>query len=396
MIENPAQRPTSSKCSLIDLSLIFLRLGATAFGGPAAHVAMMRTEFVDRRELISEGVFLDFVGTSNLLPGPSSTEVGIFIGYHLAGWPGLILSGACFILPAMLIVMTLAWGYVEFGQLPEFGDILYGMKAVVMAIVVHAIWGLGKSAIKSLETGIVAAGLLTLAVLHISPLCLIFLSGSLLVLIQWFKERQVRFDVGESSAITTICLIYLIPFIVSLPKHFESHRLTPSTLFLVFAKIGMSVFGSGYVLLAYLKVDLVSHLHWLTNGQLLDAVSVGQFTPGPVFTAATFIGYLLDGTLGAIIATFAIFLPAFAFVAGAYRAVWRIRSSKLTSSFLNGVNIAAVALMTIAGFQLAANALVDWFTIAIGLSSTVVLFRFRINSAWVILAGAVAGLLYRH
>jgi chromate transporter len=379
-----------------ELALIFLRLGTVAFGGPAAHIAMMRVEFVERRAWLTEAEFLDLVGASSLIPGPGSTEVAIFIGLRRAGWAGLLLAGLCFILPAALIVTAFAWAYVRFGHLPQAAGVLYGIKPVIIAIVAQALWTLGRTALKTRLLAGVSAGALALCVLGIPPLALLLGAGALLGMRGWLRDEPQR-SAGPLLALAGVAALLLglpLLFTALQPPATGPVRLTP--LFLVFAQVGASVFGSGYVLLAFLRAALVIRLHWLTTAQLLDAVAVGQFTPGPVFTTATFIGYVLAGPWGALAATLGIFLPAFIFVALSGPLVPRLRRSVTAGAFLDGVNAAALALMAFVTWQLARAALVDGLTVGLAVTAAFLLFRWRVNSAWLVLGGAALGLVLHH
>ncbi|MEO7716699.1 MAG: chromate efflux transporter [Capsulimonas sp.] len=384
----------TDRASLLELAITFLRLGATAFGGPAAHLAMMRSEFVDRRRWLTEGEFLDLIGASNLIPGPSSTEVAIFIGLRRAGWIGLILAGVFFILPAALIVTAIAWAYVRFGHLPQMGGVLYGVKPVIIAVVVQALWALGRTALKTRLISLAGVISLVLCFLGAPPLALLLGSGALLGVRGWLREPAPR-PIKPLLALTALAvLLTALPLALTLIEPHGAQPIGLSPIFLVFAKVGSLVLGSGYVLLAFLRTDLILRLHWLTSAQLLDAVAVGQLTPGPVFTTATFIGYILAGPMGALVATLGIFLPAFLFVAIAGPLVPRIRRSPVAGSFLDGVNAAALALMAFVAWQLARAAFVDGLSVGISIAAAILLFRWRVNSAWLVLAGAVIGLLF--
>jgi chromate transporter len=372
--------PAKKQVSLRDLALFFLRLGTTAFGGPAAHIAMMEDELVRRRQWLSRERFLDLLGASNLIPGPSSSELAIHIGYLLAGWAGLLVAGTCFILPAAIMVAALAWAYVHFGKLPEVSAILYGVKPVVIAVILQALWGLGRTAVKTTFLGVVGVLSVLLAFLSLHPLLVLLLAGSAVCLT---SLRTSRFSVAA------------IPFAAA-PTGALAGAVTSfslGSLFLVFLKVGAVVFGSGYVLLAFLRADLVAHRGWLTDSQLVDAVAVGQVTPGPVFTTATFIGYLLGGIRGAVVATGGIFLPAFLLVAASGPLVPRIRKSKIAGAFLDGVNVGSLALMAEVTWQLGRTSLIDVATIVLAVASVVALMRLRLNSAWLVLIGAVIGLM---
>jgi len=377
--DDQRNRPTS----LSSLALLFLRLGTTAFGGPAAHIAMMEDEVVRRRKWMTRDEFLDLLGAANLIPGPNSTELAIHIGHRQAGWPGLVVAGTSFILPAMLIVMAFAWAYVRYGSLPQVAGILYGVKPVIIAIVLHALWALGRTAIKSKFLAVVGVVAVILTVLRIHELLVLFGAG-LAAIVARTVVRQIKSGLKSLMAAPALAMLFQ-----TAGGGAASFGLLP--LFLFFLKVGAILYGSGYVLLAFIRADLVERWHWLTEAQLLDAIAVGQVTPGPVFTTATFIGYVLGGTRGALVATLGIFLPAFFFVAVSGPLVPRIRRSALAGAFLDGVNVAALALMFVVTYQLGRAALVDFATVGLALISTVILFRIRINSAWLILAGAIVG-----
>lgn len=373
--------PANDRVSVFEVALFFLKLGTIAFGGPAAHIALMENELVRRRRWVARETFLDLLGASNLIPGPSSSELAIHIGYLLAGWPGLLVAGCCFILPAALMVTALAWLYARFGKLPAIGGALYGIKPVVIAVILQALWGLGRAAVKSKLLGLLGALCIVLILVGVHPLLVLLSGGILVALTASASRRPVKAlpSLGMASA--------------NLAMTATSFSVT--SLFLVFLKIGAIVFGSGYVLLAFLRADLVVHNGWLTDGQLLDAVAVGQITPGPVFTTATFIGFLLAGTRGAVMATVGIFLPAFLLVAASGPLVRRIRKSAVAGAFLDGVNAASLALMTVVTWQLGRSSLVDAATIGLALLSAICLFKFRLNSAWLVLLGATVGLIFR-
>jgi chromate transporter len=363
--------------SISQLAVFFLRLGTTAFGGPAAHIAIMEDELVRRRRWLSREKFLDLLGASNLIPGPSSSELAIHIGYLQAGWRGLLVAGCCFILPAALMVSVLAWLYVHYGRLPAVSAILYGVKPVVIAVIWQALWGLGRTAVKTPFLGLVGIFSVVLAFLGLHPLLVLLLAGCTAGLVTLAK--------------TDICIAAFRLRALPLFGLAGATTVSLGSLFLVFLKMGMIVFGSGYVLLAFLHSDLVARLGWLTDSQLVDAVAVGQITPGPVFTTATFIGYLLGGIRGAVVATVAVFLPAFLLVAASGPLIPRIRKSKTAGTFLDGVNVGSLALMVQVSWQLGRASLVDAVTIVLALASIFFLLRLRLNSVWLILAGAVAG-----
>jgi chromate transporter len=385
---------------LRELSLLFLKLGSISFGGPAAHVAMMEDEVVRRRQWLTREQFLDYVGATNLIPGPNSTELAIHIGHLRAGWRGLVVAGICFILPAVLIVGTLAWVYVRFHTLPQSAALLYGVKPVVIGVVLQALYGLGKSALKSRALVVLAVSCVTAAVAGVNELLILLVAGGLMAAactVEGLRSRNTETD-GSSSA----RLFFPMPPFAALRASFSAPvaMAAPAAasfglwaLFGVFLKIGAVLFGSGYVLLAFLRSDLVERLGWLTERQLLDAIAIGQVTPGPVFTTATFVGYVLGGSPGALVATVGIFLPAFAFVALSGSVVPRIRRSRIAGGALDGVNAASLALMAVVTWQLGRSAVVDVFTTALSVASVILLIRYRVNSATLVLGGAVMGVV---
>ncbi|MBZ5554207.1 MAG: chromate efflux transporter [Acidobacteriia bacterium] len=381
---------------LRELAAFFLRLGTTAFGGPAAHVALMEDELVRRRAWLSRDKFLDLLGASNLIPGPSSSELAIHIGYQQAGWRGLLVAGSCFILPAAAMVAALAWAYVHFGRLPAMAALLYGVKPVVIAVILQALWGLGRTAMKTKLLVVIGLFSVALSLYGMHPLLLLLMAGSAMVLVHWLK-RMLK----EGS----LCSLAPLAAIQSLARTFSPiakgvagtvAKMVPfglGALFLVFLKMGAVVFGSGYVLLAFLRADFVTQRGWLTDHQLVDAIAIGQVTPGPVFTTATFIGYVLGGLRGAVVATVGIFLPAFLLVAVSGPLVPRLRQSQLAGAFLDGVNVASLALMAAVTWQLGRASLVDLDTVLLAVASLLALLRFRLNSAWLVLMGGFVGIL---
>jgi chromate transporter len=376
---------------LSELALLFLKLGTISFGGPAAHIAMMEDEVVRRRGWLTPEQFLDYVGATNLIPGPSSTELAIHIGHARAGWPGLLVSGFCFIIPATLIVGAIAWGYVRYGAVPAVSALLYGIKPVIIAIVAQALWSLGRTAIKTPLLAMVGLAAVVAVVSGVHELAVLAGVGVLTGVTRLGVSRapaarslvMVSTGAGASVAISAAAA--------------AAGTLTVGLwpLFLVFAKAGAVLFGSGYVLLAFLRADLVQRLGWLTEPQLFDAIAIGQMTPGPVFTTATFIGYVLAGPPGAAAATIGIFLPAFVFVAVSGPVVPRLRRSAVAGAVLDGVNVASLALMAVVSWQLGRAALVDPLTIGVALASLVAVVQLRINSAWLIAGGALVGWLAR-
>ena len=340
----------------------------------------MEDELVRRRKWLSRETFLDLLGASNLIPGPSSSELAIHIGYMRAGWVGLLVAGSCFILPAAIIVAALAWLYVQFGKLPAASAILYGLKPVVIAIVLQALWGLGRTAVKTKFLGLIGVCTVGLAFLGLHPLLLLLFAGAVACLTQVRGSRLSVSILPLSAAPLAAAATTATSFSLA-------------SLFLAFLKIGAIVFGSGYVLLAFLRADLVVHRGWLTDSQLIDAVAVGQLTPGPVFTTATFIGYLLGGLRGSVVATVGIFAPAFLLVAISGPLIPRIRKSRIAGAFLDGVNVGSLALMAYVSWLLGRASIVDFTTVGIAAISAVALTRWRLNSAWLVLGGAAIGLL---
>lgn len=381
--------PSGVKPAFIrEVALLFLKLGTIGFGGPAAHIALMRDEVVKRRKWVTEERFLDLMGATNLIPGPNSTEMAIHLGYIRARWPGLIVGGACFILPAMLIVLSLAWAYVQYGSTPEAGWLLYGIKPVIIAVVAQALWGLGRTAFKNAALAVTGVGVLALYLLGVNELALLFGGAVAYVLFEGIRRTWL----ARAATSAVLPLPMALPWLLSQGAGgLASFNLW--TLFLTFLKIGSVLYGSGYVLLAFLRNDFVERLGWLTNQQLLDAVAIGQLTPGPFFTTATFIGYVLGGVPGGLVATLGIFLPSFMFVALSGPIIPRLRNWPWTAALLDGVNVAALGLMAAVTWELGVGALVDWLTIGIALLAALLLVRFRVNSAWLVLGGAVVGLL---
>lgn len=367
--------------ALAEVATLFLKLGFTAFGGPAAHIAIMHDEVVSRREWLTDEQFLDLLGATNLIPGPNSTEMAIHIGYVRAGWPGLIAAGLGFILPAALIVLALAWLYVQFGTTPTAGWLLYGIKPVVIAIIAQALWALEGKALKNSALALIGAAVTGLYFLGVHEIVLLFAGG----LIFMFLSNRER--------IRKINPVILLPVGVAALSQ-SAIPFSLSILFLNFLKIGSVLYGSGYVLLAFLRADFVLRLGWLTDQQLLDAVAIGQVTPGPLFTAATFIGYLLGGMPGALLATLGIFLPSFIFVAISNPLIPKIRSSIWAGSLLDGVNASALGLMAAVTFQLAGSSLTDLYTLLVAIISLFLLLRYKINSTWLIAGGALAGYFF--
>jgi chromate transporter len=363
----------------IEVFISFLKLGFTAFGGPAAHIGMFRDEFVRRRKWLTDEVFLDLLGATNLIPGPNSTEMAIHIGFLRAGWLGLIAGGLAFTLPAMLIVLVFARLYVDYGSTPQASWLLYGVKPVMIAIILQALWELGRKAVKGKLTLTIGLACVALYFLDVNEVFLLFAGGLTLMLIQnWTRLRDARASI-------------FVPLLFGLGTAPASFGL--STLFLVFLKIGAILYGSGYVLIAFLRADLVERLGWLTEQQLIDAIAIGQITPGPLFTSATFIGYLLGGVPAALIATLGIFLPSYIFVAISNPIIPKLRQSPWAGSLLDGVIVSSLGLMAAVTFQLGLASLVDIPTLLIFTVSAIMLFRFKTSSTWLIVGGAFVGLL---
>jgi len=370
-----------------EVARLFLKLGVIGFGGPAAHIALMRDEVVRRRRWVTDERFLDLLGMTNLVPGPNSTELAIHLGYTRAGWPGLLLGGSCFIVPAMLIVLTLAWLYVRFGATPTAVSALYGVIPVILAIVAQAMWGLARTAVKTPLLGGIGLAVLALSLAGVNELALLFGGGGLAVAVSGAGRRR--------AGVAALAAASGLPGLAFAQGLAAAAPAGLGTLALVFLKIGATLYGSGYVLLAFLRNDVVERLGWLTDRQLLDAIAVGQVTPGPVFTTATFIGFVLAGWTGAVVATVAIFLPSFVFVGLSHPLLPRVRGARGTAAFLDGVNVAALGLMAAVTWQLARGALTDWFAALLAVAAGALLVRTRVNSAWLVAAGAVAGVAYR-
>jgi chromate transporter len=363
---------------LAEVAALFLKLGFTAFGGPAAHIGIMHDEVVKRRKWLTDEEFLDLLGATNLIPGPNSTEMAIHIGYLRAGWLGLIVGGFCFVAPATLIVLILAWLYVQYGTTPQVEWLLYGIKPVVIAIIAQALWTLGNKAFKSRLLTVIGISVFALYFLRLNEILLLFTGGLIFMLITNYRHIRnanplILLPLG-GLAFTQLAIPFSLPI-----------------LFLTFLKIGSVLYGSGYVLLAFLRNDFVLRLGWLTDQQLIDAVAIGQVTPGPLFTAATFIGYILGGTPSALLATLGIFLPSFIFVAISNPLIPKIRNSTWMSSLLDGVNASSLGLMAAVTVQLASSSLTDLYTAAIAILSLVLLLRYRINSTWLVAGGAITG-----
>jgi chromate transporter len=387
------EEESAGRGRLGEIARAFLRLGFVAFGGAAAHIGLMEEEFVRRRKWLSREEFLDRLGAVNLLPGPTSTEMAIYLGELRGGFAGLLIAGACFILPAAFMTLGMAWAYVKYGALPELAGVLWGVKPVVVVLLVQAVWSLGKAALKSRELIFLAAVVLGLAAAHVATLALLIGTGVAWTVATRFGETRggavmrsaVSIPLGDAASSRVIAFGGVSSFLTA----------TTSGVFLYFLKIGALLFGSGYVLLAVLREDLVQRLHWLTETQLLDAIAVSQATPGPFFTVATFVGYVMAGWHGAGVATLGMFVPAFTYVALTAKVLPRMRKSPNAGAFLDGVSAAAVALMAFVGIQFAREVVTTPLALGIGVVAAVLVYRYRVNSAWVVLGGALVGLTLR-
>ncbi len=389
-VTEPLAGTPAPRGSAGEVARLFLKLGVIGFGGPAAHIALMEDEVVRRRQWLTRAQFLDLLGATNLIPGPNSTEMAIHIGFVRAGWPGLVAGGACFILPAMLITLALAIAYARYGRLPEAGWILYGVKPVIIAVVVQAVWSLARKAIATPIVAAVALAVLVLALRGANEVVLLFAAALGLPLLRSVVRTGGTRTLAPGGGLFGLGLSSTAGLAPLAGTPASGNAILPQ-LALIFLKVGSILFGSGYVLLAFLRPDLVERTHWLTDAQLLDAVAVGQFTPGPVLTTATFIGYLVARVPGAIVATVGIFLPSFVFVALSSPFIPRLRRSPWAGAFLDGANAASVALMATVTWELGRAALVDWLTTALALAAAAILLATRLNSAWLVAGGAAVG-----
>lgn len=389
--------PPDQRQRLVDLATVFFRLGTIAFGGPAAHVAMMDDEVVKRRRWLSRETLLDLMGVTSLLPGPNSTELAIHIGYERAGWAGLFIAGGTFILPAMTLVWILAVVYVQYQTVPQVEWLLYGIKPVIMAVVLNALFKLGKKALKDTPTKVAGGVAIAAYLAGLHEIAILLVIGLAVML---FKNWQRQYPKPPES--TGLFFLPLSGGFAQLGTGTAAATATTAvatsisigSVFLFFLKIGSVLYGSGYVLLAFLQRDLVERFQWLTSQELLDAVAVGQLTPGPVFTTATFVGYVIAGHGGAIAATIGIFLPAFLLVGLVNPWVSKLRQSPWASGFLDGVNAASLGLMAGVTFTLARAAIVDGVTIGVAVLSAIAVFRFKVNPAWLVLAGGAIGWIW--
>ena len=368
-----------------EVSLLFLKLGAFSFGGPAAYIAIMQRETVNERRWIDNQEFLDLVGATNLIPGPNATEIAIHLGLKRAGWKGFLSAGLLFMVPGVLATVILAWVYVTYGSLPQVNWVLYGIKPVVIAIILQALYELGKKAIKGFVTAAVGIAVVALYLLGLNEILLLFAGAAVVMLV--FAGR--RFWRKATPAVAALPLLK-IPLAAAGAAAFSQLG-----LFLSFLKIGAVLYGSGYVLVAFMRSEFVTRLGWLTNQQLLDAIAVGQATPGPVFSSATFVGFLVGRWPGALLATVGIFLPSFVFVALLSRILPWAKKSPWARTFLDGVNVASLGLMAAVSWELGKAGVVDIFTIVLAAVSLVLVIRFKVNSVWLILGGGVLGVSYK-
>ncbi|MDZ8134216.1 MAG: chromate efflux transporter [Nostoc sp. DedQUE04] len=393
----------SAPSRLGELANLFFKLGVIGFGGPVAHIAMIEDEVVKRRQWLTREHFLDLLGATNLIPGPNSTEMAIHIGYIYAGWLGLIVSGVCFVLPAVLITGGFAWVYVAYGTLPQITPLLYGIKPAVLAIIINALWGLAKKAVKTRQLLVIAFAVALLTLLFKLNEVIALLIGGLLGMV-WLHSGEkndkpgdkANFLIASLSTGATLKASAVLATSVGAASTVANVSLWQLGWF--FLKIGSVLFGGGYLLVAFLQGELVQEYGWLTQQQLLDAIAIGQFTPGPVLSTATFIGYVIAGIPGAIVATIGIFLPSFVFVAALNPLIPRLRASSWTRAFLDAVNVSAVALMVVTTLQLGTATLtlpqapfVDFLGLAIAIVCAILAIHFRINAAWLVFGSAFIG-----
>ncbi|ACC80918.1 chromate efflux transporter [Nostoc punctiforme] len=393
----------STPSRLGELAKLFFKLGVIGFGGPVAHIAMIEDEVVKRRQWLTREHFLDLLGATNLIPGPNSTEMAIHIGYIYAGWLGLIVSGVCFVLPAVLITGGFAWVYVAYGTLPQVAPLFYGIKPAVLAIILNALWGLAKKAVKTRQLLVIALAVALMTLLFKLNEVIALLVGGLLGMV-WLHSGdkndkpgdKANFLIASLSTGATLKASTVVAASVATASTVTNVSLWQLGWF--FLKVGSVLFGGGYLLVAFLQGGLVQEYGWLTQQQLLDAIAIGQFTPGPVLSTATFIGYIIADIPGAIIATIGIFLPSFVFVAALNPLIPRLRASSWSRAFLDAVNVSAVALMVVTTLQLGAATLtlpqapfVDFLGLAIAIVSAILAIHFRINAAWLVFGSAFIG-----
>lgn len=383
---------TARRAALRELVALFLRMGFTAFGGPAAHIALFEDEVVRRRRWLSHERFLDLLGVTNLIPGPNSTEMVIHIGLLRAGVLGMVVAGLSFIVPAACITAVFAWFYVRFGSVPQAEGLLYGVKPVVIAVIAQALWSLGPRAIKSRALGALAAACAAAVWFGAGELTVLVLGGVVMAVARGVQDGPRRHALGLAALCTIVLLVITAILLAPAWTAGEARPFSLGALFLFFLKVGSVLYGSGYVLIAFIDSSLVEHWQWITNTQLLDAVAVGQVTPGPLFTTSTFIGFLLAGATGATVATLGIFLPSFVFVAISGPIIPKMRASALAGAFLDGVVAASLALMAVVTLQLGMGSLRDPMSVLIALVSAGLLYRYKLSTTWLILGGAAIGL----
>ncbi len=375
----------------LEIAQVFFKLGVIGFGGPAAHIAMMEEEVVTRREWISRSRFLDLIGATNLIPGPNSTEMAIHLGYIYGGVFGLILAGVCFLIPAVVITGIFAWIYVSFGDLPQIAPLFYGIKPAVLAVILGALWKLGNKAIKSYQLLLIGFGVAVLLFFGINEVIALLIGGFVGMLLL----RKVLPNETAEGLIATLSFGTILKAVAA-----TTAKTVPPLwkLGLFFLKVGAILFGSGYVLIAFIEGELVNQNAWLTQQQLLDAIAIGQFTPGPLLSTATFIGYIIAGIPGAIVATLGIVFPSFIFVLILNPIIPKLRSSKWTSAFLDAVNVSAVGLMVTVTLQIAYSLLLqplDYLAMVIFMIGAIALFRFQLSPFWLVLGGALFGLVFQ-
>ncbi|MGA9378152.1 MAG: chromate efflux transporter [Phormidium sp.] len=375
---------------LSEIAKLFLKLGTIGFGGPAVHISIMEDEVVKRRQWLTRQQFLDILGATNLIPGPNSTEMAIHIGYIRGGWLGLIIAGVCFIVPAVTITAIFAWIYVKFGQLPQVTPFLNGIKPVVLAIILNAVWRLSKSALKSRKMWAIAIPVALASLLGLNEFIALLLGGILGMFWLHFSDKFNQPTNNLNSLLITLPFSTLLAKVATSPA---PENVPLAQLGLFFLKVGSLLFGGGYLLIAFLEGELVGQYHWLTKQQLLDAIAVGQFTPGPILSTATFIGYVISGIPGAIVATIGIFLPSFLFVLILNPLIPLLRNSQWTAAFLDAVNVSAVALMAVVIFRLSTVTLVDPITILLAIIAVILTIGYRVNAAWLVLGGGLIGWL---
>ena len=385
-MNNDSKKP-SKITYLKEVALLFLRLGATSFGGPAVYIAIMQRETVRNRHWLNDQEYLDMVGAANIIPGPNATEMALYLGLVRAGWLGYAAAGILFILPGMLATLVLAWVYVAYGSLPQVGWVLYGVKPIVIAIVVQALWDLGRKAVKNPITAVVGIAVVIFYFLKLNEITLLF-AGAALVLLFYSGRHLLKRGLQALVLSPILKIPALIVSAVSIP-------FSQTTLFLTFLKIGSVLYGSGYVLVAFFNSEFVQRLGWITHHQLLDAIAVGQITPGPVASSATFIGYLMGGWQSALLATLAFFIPSFIFVALISRVMPYLRKKWWTGAFLDGVNVASLGLMAAVTWELGRAGVIDWFTIGLTIAALLLVFKYKVNSTWLILGGALLGIAYK-